>query len=116
MHLSAEQIGFFKSNGYLLVPGAMDVDLCAQVRDDMWAALPKNVAIERDDPDTHAGPFAERTSGRALCPRTSSTLASNHSLSLTRLVRRGGAAATRISTLARSAIVLAKAQALPSPM
>ncbi len=55
--LTQEQISFFKTNGYLLVPGAMDVQLCAQVRDTMWAALPEDVHIKRDDPATHTGPF-----------------------------------------------------------
>lgn len=59
MHLSAEQIGFFKSNGYLLVPGAMDIELCARVRDEMWAALPDNAALKRNELETHVGPFAE---------------------------------------------------------
>lgn len=59
MRLSAEQIGFFKANGYLLVPGAMDQALCATVRDMMWGALPSASSLKRDDPTTHVGPFAE---------------------------------------------------------
>jgi hypothetical protein len=59
MHLNAEQIAFFKANGYLLVPGAMDVELCATVRDLMWAALPAESSIHREDPDSHYGPFAD---------------------------------------------------------
>ena len=57
--LTQEQISFFKTNGYLLVPGAMDAALCAEVRDAMWAAMPADVHVKRDDPATHAGPFAE---------------------------------------------------------
>lgn len=60
--LNAEQIGFFKTQGYLLVPGAMDVDLCARVRDEMWAALPDSVALNREDAATHTGPFADEES------------------------------------------------------
>jgi hypothetical protein len=59
MSLSAEQIGFFKSNGYLLVPGVMDIDLCAKVRDLMWRSLPAAVALERSDSTSHVGPFSE---------------------------------------------------------
>ncbi len=59
MSLSAEQIGFFKSQGYLLVPGAMDTSLCERVRDAMWAALPDTSTLRRDDPCTHQGPFPE---------------------------------------------------------
>ncbi|MCZ6890372.1 MAG: phytanoyl-CoA dioxygenase family protein [Gammaproteobacteria bacterium] len=57
--LSTEQIAFFKDNGYLIVPRVLDPDLCAGALDRMWAALPPGVAIERDDPSTHVGPFPE---------------------------------------------------------
>jgi hypothetical protein len=57
--LNAEQIAFFRTNGYLLVPGAMDPDLCAEVRDLMWAALPPESAMVREDASTHVGPFPE---------------------------------------------------------
>ena len=33
--LSSEQISFFKANGYLILPGVMDLELCARVRDAM---------------------------------------------------------------------------------
>ena len=59
MHLNAEQIGFFKANGYLLVPGAMDPELCATVRDKMWGALPAGSSLKRDDASTHVGPFPD---------------------------------------------------------
>ena len=57
--LSAEQIGFFKTNGYLLVPGAMDAKLCAEVREMMWAALPEGAEFKREA-QSHVGPFAEQ--------------------------------------------------------
>lgn len=60
MYLNDEQISFFKTNGYLLVPGAMDLALCARVRDAMWDALPEHTRLHRDQPDTHVGPFAEQ--------------------------------------------------------
>ena len=57
VRLSHEQISFFKHYGYLLVPGAMDLALCAQVRDEMWAALPPDSHLRRDEKATHVGPF-----------------------------------------------------------
>ena len=59
MELNQEQISFFRTNGYLLVPGAMDLSLCATVRDLMWQALPDQIALRRDDPASHLGPFNE---------------------------------------------------------
>ncbi len=59
MSLNAEQIAFFKANGYLLVPGAMDRELCAKVRDLMWAALPAASSLDREDTASHIGPFPE---------------------------------------------------------
>lgn len=59
MSLSAEQIGFFKSNGYLLVPAAMDVNLCARARDMMWQSLPAENILDRHEPSSHVGPFPE---------------------------------------------------------
>ena len=59
MYLDQEQIAFFKANGYLLVPGAMDVALCAEVRDLMWAALPQDSQLKREEVGTHLGPFPE---------------------------------------------------------
>lgn len=57
--LTTEQIGFFKANGYLLLPGVMDLDLCARVREAMWDSLPENAEMCQDNPDTHLGPFPE---------------------------------------------------------
>jgi hypothetical protein len=59
MSLTAEQIGFFKTNGYLLVPGAMEADLCARVRDMMWEALPDDVTLSREEAPSHVGPFPD---------------------------------------------------------
>ena len=57
--LSSEQISFFKANGYLILPGVMDLELCARVRDAMWQSLPKDSPMRQDDPATHVGPFAQ---------------------------------------------------------
>ena len=58
--LSSEQISFFKTNGYLLVSGAMDTALCARVREAMWQSLPAGSGMRRDDPSTHVGPFRKK--------------------------------------------------------
>ena len=57
MILSGEQIGFFKTNGYLLVPSAMAQDLCQEVQALIWQGLPPNSAIQADDPTSQIGPF-----------------------------------------------------------
>ena len=57
--LNQEQISFFKANGYLLVPGVMDLELCARVRQAMWRSLPANSEMCQDRPSTHVGPFSE---------------------------------------------------------
>jgi len=56
--LSGEQLAFFKHNGYLIVRGGMDPQLCAEVQDRMWRDLPADVGLKRDDPATHKGPFS----------------------------------------------------------
>ena len=58
--LQAEQIAFFKENGYLLLAGAMDADLCGRARDCLWNSLPEDADIRRDAPATHVGPFSEK--------------------------------------------------------
>ncbi len=57
MRLNHEQISFFRTNGYLLVSGALDEQLCAEVRDLMWASLPEGSRMKRDQPGTYVGPF-----------------------------------------------------------
>ena len=59
MLLTTEQLGFFKHNGYLIVPGIMDSQLCAKARDRLWDSLPATSSIKRHDPRTHTGPFNE---------------------------------------------------------
>ena len=59
MALTAEQIAFFKTNGYLILEGALDPDLCLRALDGLWDSLPETSRMERDDPATHVGPFAE---------------------------------------------------------
>ena len=57
--LNAEQISFFKANGYLLVSEALDVQLCSELQDRMWDSLPDGSALVREDKKTHVGPFTE---------------------------------------------------------
>lgn len=60
LKLTSEQLAFFKDNGYLLLRGVMDLDLCAQARDRLWASLPEDCSLRRDDPATHVGPIPEK--------------------------------------------------------
>ena len=57
--LNKEQISFFKANGYLLLPGVMDRELCARVLQAMWQSLPANSGMYQDRRSTHVGPFSE---------------------------------------------------------
>ena len=57
--LNAEQVGFFKANGYLLIREAMDLQLCSEVQDRMWESLPSGLGVDREDKTTHRGPFNE---------------------------------------------------------
>ena len=58
--LTTEQLGFFKENGYLIVPSLLDRALCAKARGLLWASLPEDADIRRDDPDSQIGPFPEK--------------------------------------------------------
>ena len=58
--LTTEQLGFFKENGYLIVPSLLNRALCAKARGLLWASLPEDADIRRDDPDSHIGPFPEK--------------------------------------------------------
>jgi hypothetical protein len=55
--LNQEQISFFKTNGYLIVPRAMGLDQCRKVRELMWQAMPDNSALQVGDPVSQIGPF-----------------------------------------------------------
>ena len=59
MALNQEQISFFKTNGYLLIEGAMEREQCALVRELMWQALPDSTSLKKDDPTSHIGPIAD---------------------------------------------------------
>ena len=57
MELSREQLGFFRANGYLILEGILDPELCARARERMWAALPDSSRMRPDDPSSHIGPI-----------------------------------------------------------
>ena len=60
MVLTEDQLAFFKTNGYLILPRILDLELCTQTQDRLWATLPKNSKIRREEPLTHIGPFYEK--------------------------------------------------------
>ena len=57
--LNQEQLGFFKDNGYLIVPGLLDKELCGKVSDMMWSSLPTSSSIKKSDINSHVGPFLQ---------------------------------------------------------
>ena len=65
--LSAEEIAFFKHNGYLIVQGGFDAQLCAEAVDRMWQELPADSDLRRDDPATHTGRFLSAINSSILC-------------------------------------------------
>ena len=57
--LNQEQLGFFKDNGYLIVPGLLDTELCGKVSDMMWSSLPTSSSIKKSEISSHVGPFLQ---------------------------------------------------------
>jgi len=67
--LTPEQVAQFKRDGYLVLPAALDGDLCRQVRDEMWESLAQGLPrMKRDDPSTW-GPVSDEESERLAAPR-----------------------------------------------
>jgi hypothetical protein len=60
--LSNHELAFFKTNGYVILKGALDLDGCRNARGLLWSTLPEGSQIRRDDPTTHLGPFNEADS------------------------------------------------------
>ncbi|MEE3259200.1 MAG: hypothetical protein VX293_08315, partial [Candidatus Latescibacterota bacterium] len=51
--LTENQIAQFKRDGFLVLPGVLDPELCRQARDEMWATIAANLPrMQRDDPST----------------------------------------------------------------
>lgn len=60
MQLTTEQLTQFKQAGYLIIRELLDPDRCQQARDLLWASLPEDSDIQREDPATHVGPFSDK--------------------------------------------------------
>ncbi len=57
--LSASQIAQFKRDGFVVLPGVIDPDLCRQARDQMWDTIAEHrPSMQRDDPSSW-GPFTD---------------------------------------------------------
>ncbi len=57
--LTAGQIAQFKRDGVLVLPAALDPELCRRARDDMWETIAADLPrMKRDDPSTW-GPITE---------------------------------------------------------
>ena len=51
--LTESQIADFKRDGYLVLPGVLDPELCRRARDEMWEAVGEALPrMKRDDPST----------------------------------------------------------------
>ena len=51
--LTESQIAQFKRDGFLVLPGVLDPELCRRARDDMWEAIAEYLPrMKRDDPST----------------------------------------------------------------
>jgi len=51
--LTVDQIVQFKRDGFLVLPGVLDPELCRQARDQMWETIEANLPrMKRDDPST----------------------------------------------------------------
>jgi hypothetical protein len=62
--LSPDQIARFKRDGFLILPAALDPDLCRQARDQMWETIASYLPrMRRDDPSTW-GPLSQEESDR----------------------------------------------------
>ena len=55
--LTAEELGFFKREGYLIKRGVLDPDLMERARERKWKSAPPR--MKRNDPNTWFGPFRE---------------------------------------------------------
>ena len=62
--LTTDQISRFKRDGYLVLPGVLDPDLCRRARDQMWEVAGEHLPrMKRDDPATW-GPVTEEENAR----------------------------------------------------
>ena len=57
--LTTSQIAQFKREGFVVLPGVLDLDLCRQARDQMWETLATHIPrMKQSDPSTWV-PFSE---------------------------------------------------------
>ena len=57
--LTTDQINQFKRDGFLVLKGVLDPELCRQARDEMWEVIQAHLPrMKRDDPSTW-GPITE---------------------------------------------------------
>lgn len=71
--LSAGQIAQFKRDGFLVLPAVLDLELCRQVRDEMWETIQTHFPrMKRDDPTTW-GHITEEESDRFKARRPEAT-------------------------------------------
>ena len=62
--LTADQIDQFKRDGFLVLKGVLDPELCRQARDEMWEVIQTHLPrLKRDDPSTW-GPITEEENTR----------------------------------------------------
>ena len=61
--LSEDQIAEFKRDGFLVLPGVLDTDLCRQARDQMWEVVAEHrPGMKRDDSASWT-PISEEEAG-----------------------------------------------------
>ena len=62
--LTANQIAQFKRDGFLVLEGVLDPELCRQARDEMWETIQAHLPrMKRDDPSTW-GPITEEENAK----------------------------------------------------
>ena len=67
--LTDSQIAQFKRDGFLVLPGVLDPDLCRRARDDMWEAIGEYLPrMKRDDPSTWTPITDEEAAGFPAVP------------------------------------------------
>ena len=65
--LTAEEVAFFKEQGYVIKRGILDPELMTQAREALWAGAPAE--LRRDDPASWIGPFQEESEDKASVRR-----------------------------------------------
>lgn len=66
LHLSAEQVAFFDTHGYLVLPNRIPADLLADLQQAASAWIADGLAVPEDDPNLVDYTFAQRPSGEVM--------------------------------------------------